>query len=263
MTEAESVANVRRWKRRDIHPETGLMFWAYDRGREWWRPKQEIAAIQERITRKQKLARAANPEKSREETRKWRRMNPDKVRLSNRKKYYSNPEKARMASRRWRESNREKARSYCVKWFAQHPDYARKYVRRKLREDSQFRIKKLLRDRLKAALGGKRPDQGSYGIDALAIEGWFEWLAARGYAPHYKASGVEIDHTIPLDAFADLTRPDAAKVANGWRNLFPMMKAANISKGARIVAEQIRSARKLADEYEWEMRIKAGRRATQ
>ena len=245
---------VLRWKRGDVHPKTGLVFWAYDRGREWWKTQEFVNQSRKRFNALQRARRKKDPEKSRAETRKWQNANREKLIKYQREKYATNPEKAKEAARAWRAANKEKARQPVRDWFRKNPNYAKNYVRNRIKKDQNYRITKNLRDRLYAALKGKPRKRGQSGIDAASIINWFDWLKDKGHAPDFRGKGIEIDHTIPISAFSKLETKAASEAANNWRNLFPMTKEKNVEKSAKIDARQIRKVWRLADAYLSEMR---------
>jgi hypothetical protein len=68
-----------------------------------------------RVVKQRESNRRRNPEKMREDARRWRAKNL---------------ERAREASRRWRAENPEKAREATRRWYSNNPDKAREVIRR-------------------------------------------------------------------------------------------------------------------------------------
>lgn len=162
------------------------------------------------------------------------------------------------------EGLKEKQRAYKAKWLAANPDKRRSSVRSyyaknrracslrcaawaKLRRanDPMFRIKTSLRNRLHSLLTEARttPEEA----EAQQIFLWFEWLRIQGIA-NWRAKGMSIDHVIPISKF-NLQNVDAIKAANNWRNLFPLSRSENSSKGNRIRREDIRRNWALGNQF--------------
>lgn len=159
---------------------------------------------------------------------------------------------------------KEKQRAYKAKWLAANPEKRRSSVRSyyaknrracclrcaawaKLRRanDPMFRIKTSLRNRLHSLLTEARttPEEA----EARQIFLWFEWLRMQGIA-NWRAKGMSIDHVIPISKF-NLQNADAIKAANNWRNLFPLSRSENSSKGNRIRPKDIRRNWALGNQF--------------
>jgi hypothetical protein len=243
--------------RQQLTPEKRQMLNAKSR-EHYWRDVEESR-------RKGREEARAKYRKNIEESRKRRR---EKARME----YAKNPKQVLERNRRSLarrkladpEGLKAKRRAYNAKWLAANPDKRRSSVRSyyaknrracclrsaawaKLRrsDDPMFRIKTSLRNRLHSLLTEARTTPED--AEARQIFLWFEWLRMRGVAD-WRAKGMSIDHVIPISKF-NLQNADAIKAANNWRNLFPLLRSENSSKGNRIRPEDIRRNWALGNQF--------------
>ena len=107
----------------------------------------------------------------------------------------------------------------------------------KMREDAQFRIKRLTKNRISQAL--RWDYQSGTAIDALgcSIVNFKRHITSkfkRGMCWKNRGhSGWHIDHIIPLSAF-DLTNRKQFKAAFNYKNTQPLWAKENARKGAKI-----------------------------
>jgi len=85
-----------------------------------------------------------DPQKVRENNRRYRAANPEKVREKTRERYrrwwMANPEKAREHHRRWREANPEKVRERNQRYREANPGYQQAYRARQIRPEQWKKI---------------------------------------------------------------------------------------------------------------------------
>src|ERR1041384_4409195 len=109
--------------------------------------------------------------------------------------------------------------------------------------DPQFKIKHLLRKRIRKVLQGARKRASTSELVGCSWEHLMAHMQAqfkRGMS--WKNLGVgrgnwSTDHIIPCDSF-DLTNPEQQRICFHWTNLRPMWAVANCRKGARITNRQ-------------------------
>jgi hypothetical protein len=152
----------------------------------------------------------------------------------------------------WRKANREKVnrdqKLYREKNKNKFNELQKKYKFKIYHSDSRARITTILRARLYKAIKYGRRSKGDNGIDSNSVIAWLEWLHKNGHAPDFRKKDIHLDHVIPMKAF-DLTKPNAIKSANNWRNLFPLNAKENHSKCDKIDPSYIRHVWKLADKF--------------
>jgi len=159
---------------------------------------------------------------SREWARKDREQNPEKY------KEYSKTDIVKKARKKWYNKNKE-----------YHREYAKKYFRRRVKEDIQYRLRWLLRGRISGAFRFNLSKKALKSMELIGcsienakahIEKQF--LDDMNWGNHGKVW--EIDHIIPIASF-DLTEKEEQIKAFNYKNLQPLYKFDNRSKGSRIV----------------------------
>lgn len=145
----------------------------------------------------------------------------DRADLSERKKQYYRANKE--ASLKYRIENKESIR-----------DYMRGYQNRRLREDVQFRLRVLLRNRIRKIVKGSRvgsaiKDLGCT-VDQLKRHLESQFQPGMTWSNHGKW---HIDHVIPLSKFNLSNREDFRQACH-YTNLQPLWALDNLQKGAKV-----------------------------
>lgn len=135
--EREAGALLRRWKRGDVHPVTGRIFWSRVRdcvGGEYWVSPEKYQSLHEGDRAYQLAAKArqaerylknkANPsfvEKRRARTRNRYWSNPERFRKESREYYHTNKARVKLKSLAWRRANAERLRQKAKKEYRENP----------------------------------------------------------------------------------------------------------------------------------------------
>ena len=80
--------NARKWKRGNVHPQNGLVFWEYNReckNGELWVSKERLQFLYERAREIHRKWRSRNPGNSKDRSKKWKIENLEKSREYSRK----------------------------------------------------------------------------------------------------------------------------------------------------------------------------------
>ena len=169
--------------------------------------------------------RRENPEKIRESKAKYRRENPEKVRESGAKYRRENPEKENERKKKYRQENPEKIK-----------EYRAKYERERYKNDENFRIEKLLRNRLRYALKSQsaKKSKGTLELTGCSIDELWEHLEKqfKDGMIRQNLGKWHVDHIKPCSLF-DLTDPEQQKECFNYKNLQPLWAEENRSKGAK------------------------------
>ena len=158
---------------------------------------------------------------------KWKQNNPEKVNATNRKWQQNNPEKARASRRK----------------SQQRPEYKKRLsARRKerYRTDPLYRIKRILRTRLRHALKGN-----SKSVSTMKLLGC-SYSHAKDHLEKQFQPGMtwenhgtwHVDHMMPCNSF-DLEDPEQQRRCFHYTNLQPMWGKENISKGDSILYNRV------------------------
>lgn len=184
--------------------------------------------------------RAANPEVHRTATAKWRASNPDKQREACRLHYQKNKGYYAEKNASWQKANPERCRQYQQRYFdggqeARRESWRSHYHRTKLQPLKAIRSR--VTSRMHAFLSGLRSGfVRDIGCLPDCLKKHLELLFTEGMGWH-NSGDWEIDHFYPMSAIGD--NPcwlDVAAACN-YRNLRPVWKLANRSKGATVLPE--------------------------
>lgn len=118
----------------------------------------------------------------------------------------------------------------------------REYRKRREAEDPSYRLKRILRNRLHAALSGRVKGGSAVKDLGCSIAELRVYLEAQFYDNprtgepmtwnNHTHGGWNVDHIVPLCAF-DLTNPEQVKKACHYTNLRPLWETDNYSKAAK------------------------------
>ena len=184
--------------------------------------------------------RRENPEKVKERHAKYRRENPEKIRESLAKYYQKNSEKVKESNAKYRRENPEKVKERKAKYRRENPEklneYHAKYGRERYKNDENFRIVKLLRNRLWKSLKSQSAKKSKRTLELVGcsrdelwehLENQFKDGMTRQNQGEW-----HIDHIKPCSLF-DLTDPEQQKECFNYKNLQPLWAEENLRKGAK------------------------------
>jgi hypothetical protein len=213
------------------------------------------AANKRRIRETHAKWQAANREKHRASNEKYREKNRNLINTKQAARYVENQEKISAYHAKRYRKDRAKILARCAKYRIENPekrsktvakytaenkekirDFQRKYNTRRYAKDIEFRIQKILRARLLAALKGRSKTASATTLIGCSIARLKQHLEqmfdSRMTWENYGHRTWHIDHIIPLAAF-DLTKPAQQRKAFHWKNLQPLWAVENLKKGAR------------------------------
>ena len=175
------------------------------------------------------------------------RKNPEFVQKEREayKKYYHRPE----IKKRYEEyRNRSDVKEYQTKYYNDPINKERRLInlieyrpivnerlRKKYEEDLDYRLKQILRSRLKKALNGRKTKKSLeyIGCDIDFLKKWIEFRFEHDMNWDNYATVWHIDHILPIDAF-DFTKETDITICNNWTNLQPLYINENLSKNNKI-----------------------------
>lgn len=143
----------------------------------------------------------------------------------------------------WRDKDRKRKREFMKRKWRADPDFRQKFYAwrdAKLRSDPNFKLAKILRDRLYVALRGRSKHGSGVKLLGCSVEAARFHLEAQ-FKPgmswkNHSYRGWHVDHKRPLSSF-DLTDPSQLAMACHYTNLQPMWAKPNLRKGARLMME--------------------------
>ena len=180
----------------------------------------------------------ANKDRKKAYNKAWYEANKDKVKKY--RKVYgkiykeANKNKIRKTKRLYRELNKDKINVH-----------RRAYSEKRYKTDINFKLKLLLRDRIRSAIKRtvKRTVKGKKCNNTIKLLGctiqeareYIEKQFKKGMTwENHSYNGWHIDHIIPCALF-DLTDPEQQKKCFHYTNLQPLWAKENMSKGAKIL----------------------------
>lgn len=127
---------------------------------------------------------------------------------------------------KYREAHRIKARLYCIE-----------YQRKRLSEDTDFRLAYTLRSRVRNAIHSNAKSSATFELLGCTVEELKKYLEAK-FKPgmtwdNWGRFGWHIDHIMPCASF-DLSNADEQKKCFHYTNLQPLWCHENQSKGKKV-----------------------------
>ncbi len=203
-------------KRGYVHPETGMVFWAYYKnlpnGEYWVNP--ETLAIKNK--------------KSLEIGVKWRLLNKEKCRAYHKQRYIESPWKVNEANRKWQEKNKEKVRQN-----------ARRYSKEREKIDPIYAVKRRVRARTaKAFYRYGYTDRSStkeiVGCDWVVLKEHIESKFKDGMSWENRNLW-HVDHIIPLSSAKSME--ELISLCH-YTNLQPLWAVDNMKKSNKLILEK-------------------------
>lgn len=163
-------------------------------------------------------------------SREWRKKNPDKYELGQNRWYRANKDHVIKKAKQWNKDNKDAARQNLREYIKNSNYYKQRY-----RNDIQFRLKVILRNRIRQSIktdtkvGSAVKDLGC-SIEELKVH-----LESK-FQPGMSWSNIgewHIDHIVPLSSF-DLTNREQFLRACHYTNLQPLWSLDNIAKSNRL-----------------------------
>lgn len=147
-----------------------------------------------------------------------------------------NPEKVRSSVEAWKAANKPRVKSNNQKWSSENRGRINDKRNQRYKEDLNYRLSRVLRSRLKAAL------QGSYKNGSAIKDLGCSIVELRIHLENKFKDGMDwdnyglrwhIDHVLPLASF-DLSNIEQLKAACHYSNLQPLWVEDNLRKGDRL-----------------------------
>ena len=186
-----------------------------------------------------------NKEQAKENSREWYQNNKEQAKKTSEKWYQKNKEQVKENSREWYLNNKERKSLYGKEYYLDNIENIKEYRKNnqermrilennRYKTDINFRLKKILRGRIRSALKGKdksastmeligcTPDELKQHLESK-FEPWMNW-------ENQGRGGWDIDHIIAMSKF-DLSCPVQQHACCHYSNLQPLGHIANIKKG--------------------------------
>ena len=181
----------------------------------------------EELKEQKKLYYQVNKKEIKERSIQYHKIHKEEISLYKKQYYRENKEEIR----EYRQKNKEKAK-----------ECRRQYIKRRTKEDINFRIVCNLRSRLRMALKNNQKSCSAIPDLMMSVADFKIYLEERFYPnpdsgeimtwENYGYRGWHIDHIIPLSAFDLANREEFLKAVH-YSNLRPMWAKRNMSEGDR------------------------------
>jgi hypothetical protein len=168
----------------------------------------------------------------------------NRERLLERRKSYQKTERgklmAKVNSKRYRDRHKEEVRAR-VRAYSKSPkgrEWRRLYLRNRMQNDPAFKLKWILRTRLRWLVRGKKCNKGhsakmvGCSFDSLKKYLESQWQPGMSWE-NYGRTGWHIDHKRPCASF-DLTKIEQQKACFHYSNLQPLWASENCVKGDKL-----------------------------
>lgn len=153
-------------------------------------------------------------------------------------RFYKNREHNLSKQREWHYKNREKRTQQLREYSYKNRENRNKYLKKKKEQDPQFRIRKNIRDRMRAAMNGRSKSKHTMELLGCSIEELklhLEKQFTDGMNwDNYGKRGWHIDHILPCASF-NLIDPEQQKICFHYTNLQPLWAKDNYSKKDKIL----------------------------
>ena len=158
----------------------------------------------------------------------------EETKIYNAKYYQEHEEKIKENVTNWVENNREKSNVIKYNYTKRYPDRRRALIKNKYDNDINFKLRNVLRARLRMALINNQKVGSAIADLGCSIPELKEHLEKQFHPgmswENHSLKGWHIDHIIPLDSF-DLEDRQQFLEANHYTNLQPLWWKDNLTKG--------------------------------
>lgn len=140
----------------------------------------------------------------------------------------NNKDKVKENNKKYHENNKDKKKEYDKGRL----DYVRKRDKERYANDINFRLRKILRNRLYKTIKGEKTSRSILlylGVDMAFFKKFLESQFIEDMSWDNYAVMWEIDHVEPCSYF-DLTKEDEKRKCFAWTNMRPLLKSENMSK---------------------------------
>lgn len=162
--------------------------------------------------------------------------NRERILLTRRERYQLNKEKQAQYDRRYYLKNRESRKEYAKQYRKENRKKLASYCRERFKTDIQYRMRRLLRSRLKRAIGNNCKTGSAIkdlGCSLAELKVYLESQFTLGMSWE-KLGEIHIDHKVPLSSFDLMDRSQYLRAAH-YTNLQPLWARDNLKKGAQIL----------------------------
>ena len=176
--------------------------------------------------------------KSKEKYNKLSEKTKKKLREKSLQRYYGNREYYLDKQKEWLSANQEKRNEQQREYSYKNRQKRNEYLKNKRQRDTQFRVRKNIRDRMRAAMNGIGKSKHTMELLGCSIEElkiYLEKQFVKGMCwNNYGKKGWHIDHILPCASF-DLTDPEQQKICFHYTNLQPLWAKDNYKKRDKVI----------------------------
>lgn len=244
-----SIQGPVKWKRGDVHPTTGLVFWqrttAYKSGEYWVSAEKFDEKLAAHNSQSLKWV-AENPEKISTYRRSYAKENQPKITAASKLWKKNNPERHKETTDAWRNANRPRLKEISKRDREKNKEsriaYDIAYSRKRRKESALFALVTVCRNRTAAAFRKARIAKNGRTQEILGCE----WGDLKAHIERQFTKGMNwgnrgekgwhIDHIIPL---CKATNERELKRLCHYTNLRPMWAAENLAKGDKEITHQM------------------------
>jgi len=160
---------------------------------------------------------------NKEKIKQWRLNNREKIIQQKKKHYLKNKKHYNQKCKQWRLNNKKHIR-----------EYYHKYEKERFKIDPNYKLVKLIRNRIKSVLKGIYKSKSTIKLLGCSIEECWQHLESK-FQPGMTRENHglwHVDHIKPCSSF-NLTDPEQQKICFHYTNLQPLWAEDNLKKGAK------------------------------
>lgn len=177
-----------------------------------------------------------NKEELKIKARNWRQSNSKYHKESCEKWRMENKEHVKEYRKKYRKKHEKRIKEYSAKWSRENKEKVTNRLVKRYHNDLNFKIKCVLRSRIKDAIKNMRKSEKvidllGCSIEEVRIHLELQFKKGMNWDNHGR-NGWHIDHIRPCKSF-DLTDPEQRKQCFHYTNLQPLWEPDNLSKGSK------------------------------
>jgi hypothetical protein len=203
-----------------------------------YKPDGKRPECKECKSKRDKIYREKNLEKKREQDRIYAKEHAEEAKIRAKQWYENNKEKAKQTMQEYRKNNADKIKECKARYNELHKKKMRAwfndYMKYKYATNLNYKIKSILNKRIRDFVRSKdKPTLDYLGCSLEIFKKWIEFHFDENMSWDNLGSYWHFDHVKPCASF-DFSVKEHIFECYNWKNLRPLEKKENISKGSKI-----------------------------
>lgn len=212
----------------------------YEKNKDKLKIKQKvwIKNNKDKIKIRQKNYNEVNKDKIKAYNKIYQDVNKEKLKLAHKVYREANKDKVKVQTKVWREANKDKVKVQTKNYREANKDKINKWFVNKFKTNVQFKLSRILRNRLRSALKDNQKSGNAVRDLGCSIDEFKSYIESKFQSgmswDNYGLYGWHLDHIKPLSSF-DLTDRKQMLEACHYTNLQPLWAKDNLIKSDKIL----------------------------